>query len=66
MRACTCDPDGTVAAIQILVRDLMMPSDAELMRELERSEMRRLEPAPGAQNVARIRIRRITVVKPAR
>jgi hypothetical protein len=67
LRAWASDPDGTTAAITGCVRDLMMPSDLEMMRELERSELRRLEPAPGeGQQVARIRIRRITVTKPAR
>jgi hypothetical protein len=43
------------------VRDLMMPSDAEMMRELERAELRRLE-----QPQPQVRIRRASTAKPPR
>ena len=53
---------GTAVAPGLGVRDLMVPSDAEMMRELERAELRRLEPQP--QNV--VRVRRAPTVKPPR
>jgi len=44
------------------VRDLPFPSDAELLRELERAELRKLEPQP--QQI--VRVRRAPTVKPTR
>lgn len=52
---------GTAIAVLSGVRDPMMPTDAELMRELERAELRRLE-----QPQPQVRIRRASAAKPTR